>query len=43
MARYDHLPILRKISGQFCKKGMDPTIYFGKIVRNFSRYHKDTH
>jgi len=32
MARYEHLPIY--------KKAMDLTIYFEKIVRNFSRYHK---
>ena len=34
MARYEHLPIY--------KKSMDLTIYFEKIVRNFSRYHKYT-
>lgn len=34
MARYEHLPIY--------KKAMDLTIYFEKIVRNFSRYHKYT-
>ncbi|MCP4491570.1 MAG: hypothetical protein GY820_30325 [Gammaproteobacteria bacterium] len=34
MARYEHLPIY--------KKAMDLTIYFEKIVRNFSRYNKYT-
>jgi hypothetical protein len=34
MARYEHLPIY--------KKAMDLTIYFEKIVSNFSRYHKYT-
>ena len=34
MARYEHLPIY--------KKALDLTIYFEKIVRNFSRYHKYT-
>ncbi|HUT72288.1 MAG TPA: four helix bundle protein [Desulfatiglandales bacterium] len=34
MARYEHLPIY--------KKAMDFTIYFEKIVRNFSRYNKYT-
>ncbi len=34
MARYEHLPIY--------KKAMDLSIYFEKIVRNFSRYHKYT-
>lgn len=34
MARYEHLPIY--------KKAMDLTIYFEKIVKNFSRYHKYT-
>jgi hypothetical protein len=34
MARYEHLPIY--------KGAMDLTIYFEKIVRNFSRYHKYT-
>ncbi len=34
VARYEHLPIY--------KKAMDLTIYFEKIVRNFSRYHKYT-
>lgn len=34
MARYEHLPIY--------KKAMDLTIYFEKVVRNFSRYHKYT-
>lgn len=34
MARYEHLPI--------CKKAMDLTVYFEKIVRNFSRYNKYT-
>jgi len=34
VARYEHLPIY--------KKSMDLTIYFEKIVRNFSRYHKYT-
>ena len=42
MARYEHLPILRQISGQVYKKAMDLTIYLEKIVRNFSRYHKYT-
>ena len=34
MARHEHLPIY--------KKAMDLTIYVEKVVRNFSRYHKDT-
>lgn len=34
MARYEHLPIY--------KKAMDLAIYFEKIVRYFSRYHKYT-
>ncbi len=34
MARYEHLPIY--------KKSMDLTVYFEKIVRNFSRYNKYT-
>ena len=34
MARYEHVPIY--------KKAMDLTIYFEKIVRNFSRYNKYT-
>ncbi len=34
MARYEHLPIY--------KKAMDLTVYFEKIVRNFSRYDKYT-
>jgi hypothetical protein len=34
VARYEHLPIY--------KKAMDLTIYFEKVVRNFSRYHKYT-
>ena len=34
MARYEHLPIYQK--------AMDLTIYFEKIVGNFSRYHKYT-
>ena len=34
MAQYEHLPIY--------KKAMDLTIYFEKIVRNFSRYNKYT-
>ena len=34
MGRYEHLPIY--------KKAMDVTIYFEKVVRNFSRYHKYT-
>jgi hypothetical protein len=34
MARYEHLPIY--------KKAMDLTVYFEKIVRNFTRYHKYT-
>jgi hypothetical protein len=34
VARYEHLPIY--------KRAMDLTIYFEKIVRNFSRYHKYT-
>ncbi|MFX0201172.1 MAG: hypothetical protein ACFFCW_34070 [Candidatus Hodarchaeota archaeon] len=34
MARYEHLPIY--------KKALDITIYFEKIHRNFSRYHKYT-
>jgi hypothetical protein len=32
VARYEHLPIY--------KQAMDLAIYFEKIVRNFSRYHK---
>lgn len=32
MAQYEHLPIY--------KKAYDLTLYFEKIVRNFSRYHK---
>ncbi|MDZ7300819.1 MAG: four helix bundle protein [candidate division KSB1 bacterium] len=32
MAQYEHLPIY--------KKAFDLTVYFEKIVRNFSRYHK---
>jgi hypothetical protein len=35
MARYDHLPIY--------KKAFDLTVYFDKIVRNFSRYNKYTY
>jgi hypothetical protein len=34
MAHYEHLPIY--------KKAYDLTLYFEKIVRNFSRYHKYT-
>ena len=34
MARYEHLPIY--------KKAMDLAVYLEKVVRNFSRYHKDT-
>jgi hypothetical protein len=34
MARYEHLTIY--------KKALDLTIYFEKIVRNFSRCHKYT-
>ena len=34
MARYEHLPIY--------KKAFDLNIYFEKIVRGFSRYHKYT-
>jgi hypothetical protein len=34
MARYEHLPIY--------KKAMDLTVYFEKIVSNFSRYNKYT-
>ncbi len=34
MARAEHLP--------FYKKAMDLTVYFEKIVRNFSRYNKYT-
>jgi hypothetical protein len=34
MARYEHLPIY--------KKAMNLTVYFEKIVRNFSRYNKYT-
>lgn len=34
MARYEPLPIY--------KRAIDLTIYFEKIVRNFSRYHKYT-
>ncbi len=34
MARYEHLPIY--------KQAYDLTLYFEKIVRNFSRYHKYT-
>jgi hypothetical protein len=32
MAQYEHLPIY--------KKAFDLTVYFEKMVRNFSRYHK---
>ena len=34
MAQYEHLPIF--------KKAYDLTLYFEKVVRNFSRYHKYT-
>jgi hypothetical protein len=34
MAWYEHLPIY--------KKAMNLTIYFEKVVRSFSRYHKYT-
>ncbi len=34
MAQFEHLPIY--------KKAYDLTLYFEKIVRNFSRYHKYT-
>ena len=34
MARYEHLPIY--------KSALDLTIYFEKIVKNFSRYNKYT-
>ncbi len=34
MAQYEHLPIF--------KKAYDLTLYFEKIVRHFSRYHKYT-
>ena len=34
MARYEHLPIY--------KKALDLAVYFEKIVKNFSRYHKYT-
>lgn len=34
MAQYEHLPIY--------KKAYDLALYFEKIVRNFSRYHKYT-
>jgi hypothetical protein len=34
MARYEHLPIY--------KQAMDLTVYFEKIVKNFSRYNKYT-
>jgi len=34
MTRYEHLPIYKKV--------MELTIYFERIVRNFSRYHKYT-
>ncbi len=34
MAKYEHLPIY--------KKAFDLTLYFEKVVTNFSRYHKDT-
>jgi len=34
MARYEHLPIFRE--------AYDLTVHIGKIVRNFSRYHKYT-
>ncbi len=34
MAQYEHLPIY--------KKAYDLTVYFEKIVRSFSRYHKYT-
>ncbi len=35
MAQYEHLPIY--------KAAFDLLVYFGKIVRNFSRYNKYTH
>jgi hypothetical protein len=34
MAKYEHLPIY--------KKAFDLNVYFEKIIRNFSRYHKYT-
>ncbi len=34
MARYEHLPIY--------KKAFDLNLYFEKVVKNFSRYHKYT-
>ena len=34
MAQFEHLPIY--------KKAYDLTLYFEKVVRNFSRYHKYT-
>jgi|TARA_B100001964_G_scaffold242415_1_gene317170 hypothetical protein len=34
MAKYEHLPIY--------KEAFDLTLYFEKVVRNFSRYHKYT-
>lgn len=34
MAKYEHLPIY--------KKAFDLTLYFEKVVTNFSRYHKYT-
>jgi hypothetical protein len=36
MARYEHLHDPSAGSGQVYKKAMDLTIYFEKIVRNFS-------
>ena len=35
MAQYEHLPIY--------KKAFDLLVYFERIVKNFSRYHKYTH
>lgn len=42
MARYEHLPILRRGSGQVYNTALDLAIYLEKIVRTFSRYHKYT-
>lgn len=43
MAYYEHLPIYPREGAASCrKKAYDLALYFEKIVRNFSRYHKYT-
>jgi hypothetical protein len=42
VARYEHLPILRRGSGRVYKAAMDLVVYLERVVRNFSRYHKYT-